>query len=141
MLLVRHHDAVSVDPTNSGQFTYWVPPGGGVDDGESFERAAIRELEEETGVQLSEVGPQIWARERELIHKGEVKRHEERYFVAWAESSGVLRSPGREGIEAVRWWSLDDLRRSLETFLPENFAELIEPVMAGDIPSAPIEIS
>jgi 8-oxo-dGTP pyrophosphatase MutT (NUDIX family) len=47
VLLVRYQDPLAADPSKPELLTYWVPPGGGVDEGESYERAAIRELEEE----------------------------------------------------------------------------------------------
>ena len=47
VLLVRYHDPKPMDPNKHEAQTYWVPPGGGVDEDESFERAAVRELEEE----------------------------------------------------------------------------------------------
>jgi ADP-ribose pyrophosphatase YjhB (NUDIX family) len=140
VLLVRHQDPTSVDPRNPELLTYWVPPGGGVDEGESYEQAAIRELEEETGVEVSGVGPQVWSRERDLIHKGELKRHMERYFIARAEPPQVLRNRTKESIEEIRWWTLKELRASTETFLPEDFVELVALVIAGDVPSVPIDI-
>jgi 8-oxo-dGTP pyrophosphatase MutT (NUDIX family) len=101
----------------------------------------MRELEEETGIELSEVGPQIWTRERQLMYRGELKRHLERYFIAWADASRPLRNRTMEKIEEIRWWTLDELRASRETFLPERFVELVAPVMVGDVPSAPIDIT
>jgi hypothetical protein len=65
----------------------------------------------------------------------------ERYFIAWAKPSRLLRNRTGEKIEEIRWWTLDELRASTETFLPEGFVELVAPVMVGDVPSAPIEIT
>jgi 8-oxo-dGTP pyrophosphatase MutT (NUDIX family) len=141
VLLVRYHDLTPVNPSEPELLAYWVPPGGGVDDGESFGQAAIRELEEETGIELSEIGPQIWSRERKLMHRGELKRYLEQYFIAWAEPSRPLRNRTSEKIEEIRWWTLDELRASTEIFLPEGFVQLVAPVMVGDVPSAPIDIT
>jgi hypothetical protein len=53
----------------------------------------------------------------------------------------VLRNPGREGIEAVRWWTLAELRVSTEIFFPDGFAGLVEPIINGMVPSAPVIVT
>ena len=140
VLLVHYQDRAPVNPRKPALLTYWVPPGGGLQEGETYERAAIRELEEETGIELSEMGRQIWNRERQLLHRGEMKKYMERYFIAAAEPPHVLRNRTEENIEEIRWWTLEQLRASTETFLPEGFLDLVVPIMAGDIPSAPVDL-
>jgi len=140
VLLVHYTDLTPIDPSKPELLRYWVPPGGEVEEGESYEEAATRELEEETGIDLTEVGPQIWSRQRQLMHRCELKTYLERYFVAWAESPGQLRNRTLEKIEEIRWWTLDELRASSETFLPEGFVQLVAPILGGTLPSAPIEI-
>ena len=44
VLLVRHH--------RPGQYDFWVCPGGGVQGDESLEQGAVREVREETGLEV-----------------------------------------------------------------------------------------
>ena len=47
-------------PDTSG-VARWLTPGGGVDAGESHHEAALRELEEETGLVLDDLGSPVWS--------------------------------------------------------------------------------
>src|SRR5437868_6108091 len=65
---------------------YWGTPGGALEDGETFEQAAIRELQEETGIALACVDPHIAEREFVLrIPSGEDVIAHERYFLIDAD--------------------------------------------------------
>ena len=55
LLLMRFED-----PDNAGGG--WCTIGGGVDDGETLEEAAWRELREETGLTEMVLGPKVWVR-------------------------------------------------------------------------------
>ena len=77
-LLVRYEESKPADPRLKIK-VYWVPPGGGVSEGETFEDAAICELYEETGISVSSV-IHVWLRERELVRKGTLTLYQEGYF-------------------------------------------------------------
>lgn len=53
LLLVRHQ---------KGERTYWLLPGGGLEFGESFADCAVREMREETGLEVEAVRP-VWLSE------------------------------------------------------------------------------
>jgi 8-oxo-dGTP pyrophosphatase MutT (NUDIX family) len=82
VLLLEH--AGSLD---DGFSSIWVPPGGGLEPGESFEQAALRELWEETGLRLPGLGPKVWIRPLRFPVNGVIARSRNTsLWVMWLHS-------------------------------------------------------
>jgi 8-oxo-dGTP pyrophosphatase MutT (NUDIX family) len=79
---------------------FWVTPGGGLDDSESFEDAARRELREEVGRDDLQLGPCIAQSEVEFPWDDWLVRQHERTFlvIASEEFEAVVVHPGEEPI-------------------------------------------
>lgn len=144
LLLFQVQDAISADPGKAGPTRYWMTPGGGLEGQETFEQAAVRELWEETGIRDAALGPWIWTRERILQVRNRPLRIHERYFlvrVAQATVSTANHLPHElTFIQDHRWWPLEELRGSTERFVPEGLADLLAPILRGEMPALPISI-
>jgi 8-oxo-dGTP diphosphatase len=113
---------------------YWATPGGGVEDGETFEQAAIRELKEETGIGLPETGPEIGRRIFVLqLPDGERVMADERFFLVRTEDTSLSRdgwtAQETDIMTDHKWWSRDELAHTSETVWPENLATMLDAAM------------
>lgn len=109
---------------------YWATPGGGLEDGETFHAAAIRELREETGIQVNTVvGPVADRRFSMLLPSGETVFAIEQYFVVHVDSQIISSSEWTLHETQVmadhHWWSALELRSTGETVWPEALVEML----------------
>lgn len=129
-----------------GSKTLWVTPGGGLEEGESFEEALRREIFEETGVMLDEIGPWIWTKEMRFEGDGQPFLSHERYYlvmVAGYEPELDNMTDAEKGtLKDCKWWSAEELRQSAdrEPFSIAGLDRLLAEINAGMIPPQPVRI-
>lgn len=134
------------DPMRPENGWWWEIPGGGIHGSEPSGECARRELYEEAGFVDVEVGPCVWTQEVEFDFAMYHFESSERIHVAWTTDAGEWRPAALEALEAAafedgRWWSLDDLLASDVKVLPARLREFLPALVAGEIPTEPIDIS
>jgi 8-oxo-dGTP pyrophosphatase MutT (NUDIX family) len=110
--------------------TYWATPGGGVENGETFEQAACRELREETGIVRSEVGSQVAERTFQMqLPDGEYVIADERYFLVAVADANISKARWtvmeNEVVTDFRWWIPDELAATSEIIYPEDLTSIL----------------
>ncbi len=132
MLLVKHTDTVPADSNQPDRLEYWVPPGGGLEEGETYEEAAIREVLEETGLEVRGECRHIHTLEKPLMFGNELRMMHARYYLIHhaKESCEVHNADPGEGITDVRWWSYEACLQSSETFVPQGILDIFKAALA-----------
>jgi 8-oxo-dGTP diphosphatase len=122
VLLVHFDFPIPLDETATGddergERTWdglWACPGGGLDEGESVADGLRRELREELGLAVEEVGAPIWLKEHHFPMSRWDGQHDTFFLVEVPDafdphpsfSESELR---REHVDGLLWWDYDDL--------------------------------
>ena len=134
------------DPARSRAGTWWLTPGGGIEDGESIEDAVVREILEETGLVVppERVGAIVATRTAEFEFDELHYRQSESFFAIDVDEF-VPHALGWDAIERRalldhRWWTLDELRSTAEVVYPRELADVVAAVLGGPVVS-PIRLT
>lgn len=124
---------------------FWFTPGGGLEAGETYEDAALRELFEETGIRGLPLGPCVWRRDHvwPWDEYGWVRSIERIYIVHTVSteiSEGYRTDLEFQVVLAHRWWSLEEMRATTDIFAPRRMLEILPPILRGEIPEEPIDV-
>ena len=111
--------------------SYWVLPGGSVELYENLDKALVRELKEELGIQQAFVESLLYIDE---YIDNKAKRHVVRAAFVTRIDDGELENmevvSKNEAIKEVRFFSAASIRKSDDTFYPskELFIKLMQPM-------------
>jgi 8-oxo-dGTP diphosphatase len=111
-------DDLPDEPVSDG---LWACPGGGLDPGESVSDGLRRELREELGLAVDDVGAPIWVKEHHFPMTRWDGQHDTYFLVEVADafdpqpsfSESELR---REHVDGMLWWDYDDLMRAQRAY-------------------------
>ena len=124
---------------------YWYPPGGRIEDGESPAATARRELVEELGLDVTDLGPVVLRRRTRFPYGDQLLDQDEWHLLGRVDFPEIRSSRPDDNeagaVAAHRWWSLADLRLSADRFFPEGLVEIVERLRSQGAPEEPWDIS
>jgi len=153
-LLIDPHDRVllmklasdrAMPGPSAVQRTCWLTPGGTLEPGESYEDALLREVLEETGLRLRHPGQWVWTSPKRIERNGLQVDTLARVYIqrvsAFEAMPTALTAEECRVFRELRWWGIDEIATSSETFVPGHLAQLLQPLLSGAWPNEPIRIS
>ena len=134
----------SADGSYKGRF--WFLPGGKIESEETRIDAVYRELQEETGLQRSdlEMGPLVWQGTVNLLKNDKPLAIRQFFFAVYTKAENLkfsqLDNWETSHLKNIRWFSLDEIKNSQETIYPIGLSEVLPDILEKKFPQQPIEI-
>jgi 8-oxo-dGTP pyrophosphatase MutT (NUDIX family) len=115
-------------PDTSG-VSRWLTPGGGVDPGENHLQAGLRELYEETGLAVDDLGEPVWSHDFDVTWDAadHSSGHAEFYRLVvdrFEPSTAHWTEDEKVDVLAHRWWSPEELMTTDEPYEPAELPAL-----------------
>lgn len=132
---------MSVQEPLSGR-TFWITPGGGIEDGEDAEACLLREIQEETGVTDYRVGPPVWTRRHRFDWNGKSIDQQELYYVVYVDHFTPTMTDAKEMMvhRGFRWWSLEEIQASSDQFAPRELGYRLVELVANGPGGEPVDV-
>lgn len=133
------HGSDPADPHRGG---FWWTPGGGIDDHESIIEGTTRELWEEVGLRVDDLGSTVLRRVGEFPFGGRWIRQTEEFFIVEVEAGFEPRPQHfepleREAINEMRWLTVAGLGALTDPSYPLCLADLIGHFVEHGRPTEP----
>jgi 8-oxo-dGTP pyrophosphatase MutT (NUDIX family) len=120
---------LTLAPDTSG-IARWLTPGGGVDPGENHHEAAVRELEEETGLVIRKLGEPVWAHDFDVLwDAADHDTGHAEFYTATVDAVEPTKEKwtDEELVDVLesRWWTLEELAATHDPFEPAELVDLV----------------
>ena len=113
----------------------WDLPKGKVEKDERIKVAAVREVEEECGIKVSDLGDKICKTYHAYINRGEVVLKKTHWFKMKCKGQNKLKPLKEEGITEVRWFKKGHIEPIIENTFPSIMDVLVKEELVGEVTS------